>query len=82
MGNEKIKKMVKMECLQDTADDKMLFEKGKVYDLPVGHPCSQYFRPVVYTSDPLDLGPPGVILRKEAPVVEADPEEEGEPEDG
>ncbi len=56
----KAKKMVKIECLQNTADDKMLFEKGKVYDLPVDHPCMQYFRPVTYTTD---LGPAGVVLK-------------------
>lgn len=77
---KKIAKVVKMECLQDTADDKMLFEKGKVYDLPFDHPCLEYFKPVTYTTDKADLGPPGVILRKEAPIAVADPEEELEEE--
>ncbi len=49
MENEKIKKKVKMECIQNTADDKMQFEKGKVYDLPEDHPCLEYFKPVTYT---------------------------------
>ena len=60
----KTKKMVKMECLQNTADDKMLFEKGKVYDLPEDHPCLEYFRPVTYTDNAADLGPAGVVLKK------------------
>ncbi len=60
----KAKKVVKMECIENTADDRVMFEAGKVYDLPVDHPCLEYFRPVTYTDNAADLGPAGVVLVK------------------
>lgn len=42
-------KVSKFLCLQDTADDRFLYEAGKTYDLPEDHPCIQYFEPVEET---------------------------------
>ena len=66
----KAKRMVKVVGLQDTSDERFLYEKGKVYDLPEDHPCMQYFEPATYTTDPADLGPPGVVLKKGAKISE------------
>jgi len=58
----KAKKMVKVVCLQDTSDERFLYEKGKVYDLPFDHPCMEYFEPVKEVTDPKHLGPAGTVL--------------------
>ena len=59
---EKVKKMIKVLCLRATCDERFLYEKGQIYDLPEDHPCLQYFEPVKEVSDPAQLGPAGTIL--------------------
>jgi len=59
------KRIIDVVCLQECADSRVRYEKDVVYSLPVDHPCMQYFKPVTYTTDPGDLGPAGVILKKE-----------------
>ncbi len=63
MENEKIKKVVKVVCLQECADDRQKFEAGVVYDLVEDHPCRQYFKKVRETNDPAQMGPLDVVLK-------------------
>ncbi len=57
-------KVVRVACLQECADDKVKYERGERYSLPVDHPCMQYFEPVRFTDDPGELGPRNVEMKK------------------
>ncbi len=61
---KKIAKVVRVVCLQECADDKVKYERGERYSLPVDHPCMQYFEPVRFTEDPGELGPANVEMAK------------------
>ena len=61
---DKVKKMLQVVCLQECADHRMKYEKDVIYSLPEDHPCLQYFKKVRETTDPAELGPPDVVLKK------------------
>ncbi len=65
MGKEqKIPKVKRFLCLRDCADSREMFEKGTIYSLPVNHPSLKHFELAFQTTDPAQLGPAGVELKK------------------
>ncbi len=63
--NEKVKaKVIRVVCLQECADDKVKYERGERYSLPVDHPCMCYFERVHFTDNPAELGPRNVEMKK------------------
>ena len=57
-------KIIDVVCLQECADSKVKYEKDVVYSVRASHPCMKYFEPVREVTDPAELGPPGVVLKK------------------
>ncbi len=65
MGKEKkIPKVLHLLCTTTCADCRQRFEAGVIYDIPANHPCLKFFEPVIQTTDPAQLGPAGVELKK------------------